>query len=132
MAGGKCDRALLIFAVVLFLYGCHRATEPSSHLSIKFAFAPQPPQVGPVTVKVVLTDDGAQPVTGARILLEADMPHPGMSPVFGNATEIDSGLYQGRLDFKMAGDWVVLAHVKLINGPALEYQTDLQGVRPTR
>jgi len=80
---------------------------------------------------MVLTDD-AQPVTGARILLEADMPHPGMSPVFGNATEIDSGFYQGRLDLKMAGDWVVLAHVKLVNGPALEYQTDLQGVRPTR
>jgi len=131
LAGRKCDRALLIFAVVLFLSGCQRATESSSHLSIKFAFAPQPPQVGPVTIKMVLMDN-AQPVTGARILLEADMPHPGMSPVFGNATEIDSGFYQGRLDLKMAGDWVVLAHVKLVNGPALEYQTDLQGVRPTR
>ena len=132
MAGRKRDQALLIFVVVLFLSGCHRVAGPSPDLSIKFAFAPHPPQVGPVTVNLSLTDAGAQPVIGARILLEADMSHPGMAPVFGNATEIGSGLYQGRLDFNMAGDWVVLAHIKLVDGPALEYQTDLQGVRPTR
>ena len=128
---GEMRSKLLIFAAVLFLLGCHRVTGPSPHLGIQVALVPQPPRVGPVTVMLSLTDSGAQPVSGARILLEADMSHPGMAPVFGNAAEIGPGVYQGRVDFNMAGDWVILAHIKLPNGPALEYHTDPQGVRPT-
>ncbi len=119
-----------VFAAVALSSGCQRAAEASSLIRIGFEFAPRPPHVGSTTLSLRLADSGAQPVTGAQIALEGDMLHPGMAPTFGEAREIGSGLYEGRLDFKMAGDWVILAHVKLANGQMLERQLDLRGVQP--
>ena len=99
-------------------------------MNIHCEFTPQLPHVGPVTLDLKLLSQDAQPVTGAQITLEGDMSHPGMSPVFSEATEIGSGLYQGRLDFRMAGDWIILAHIKLANGQTLEHQMNLRAVRP--
>lgn len=87
--------------------------------------------MGLVTLDLKLSGQDAQPVTGAQITLEGDMSHPGMSPVFSEGTEIGAGLYQGRLDFNMAGDWIVLAHIKLANGQTLEHQMNLRAVRPS-
>jgi hypothetical protein len=99
-------------------------------MNIQCEFTPQPPHVGPVTLNLKLLDQAAQPIIKAQITLEGDMSHPGMSPVFSKATEIGSGLYQGRLDFGMAGDWVILAHIKMANGQTLEHQMNLRAVRP--
>jgi hypothetical protein len=53
-----------------------------------------------------------------------------MSPVFGDAREIEPGRYQARLRFEMAGDWVILLHVILPGGQKLERQFDVPDVRP--
>ncbi len=90
---------------------------------------PQPVRVGPITVNLKLSDAAAKPVSGARITLEADMSHPGMAPVFGEAKEIESGRYQGALQLNMSGDWVVLAHVILADGNKLERQINVPGVQ---
>ncbi len=90
---------------------------------------PQPVRVGPITVNLKLSDAAAKPVSGARITLEADMSHPGMEPVFGEAKEIESGRYQGALQLNMSGDWVVLAHVILADGNKLERQINVPGVQ---
>lgn len=58
------------------------------------------------------------------------MSHPGMSPGFAEAKETDPGRYQARLEFPMAGDWVILLHVTLPGGKKLERQFEVSGVRP--
>ena len=90
---------------------------------------PWPARVGPAIVTLRISDPGGPAVTGARIGLEADMSHPGMRPEFGEAREIGAGRYQGRLDFTMAGDWVILLHISLPGGRKLERQFDVAGVR---
>ena len=59
---------------------------------------------------------------------EADMSHPGMTPVFGEAQEVAPGRYQGSLEFAMAGDWVVLIHVTLRDGRTVEREVSVPGV----
>ncbi len=76
-----------------------------------------------------MLNSGGQAITGARIALEADMSHPGMRPEFGQATEIETGRYQGRLLLSMAGDWVILLHITLPGGRTVERQWDVKGVR---
>jgi hypothetical protein len=120
---------LALALAAVFFCGCHRTAAPSS-MSIQCEFTPQPPQAGPVILALKLSSSDAQPVTGAEITLEGDMSHPGMAPVFGEATEIGLGRYQGHLDFSMAGDWVILAHIKLANGRRLEHQMNLRAIRP--
>lgn len=84
--------------------------------------------MGTATVAVQLAD-GAKPVTDATIMVEADMSHPGMSPVFGTANEMVPGSYQAHINFNMGGDWVVLLHIKLADGRKIERQVDVRGVR---
>jgi len=56
------------------------------------------------------------------------MSHPGMRPEFGAAKESSSGSYQARLNFTMAGDWVILAHIVLRDGQRVERQMEVKGV----
>ncbi len=77
---------------------------------------------------LAISEPGGQPLTGAKVGLEGDMSHAGMSPEFGDAREIGPGRYQGMLHFTMAGDWVILLHVTLPAGQTLERQIDIKGV----
>jgi len=86
--------------------------------------------MGPATIILKLTDASGKPVTGALIAMEADMSHAGMSPVFSEANESEPGRYQARLEFQMAGDWVILLHVMLPGGKKLDRQIEVPGVRP--
>jgi hypothetical protein len=83
-------------------------------------------------VTVRLTGAQGKRVTGARIVLEANMSHAGMSPGFSDAREVEPGRYQAALAFTMAGDWVILAHVTLLDGHKLERQIDVSGVGRTK
>jgi len=58
------------------------------------------------------------------------MSHAGMSPRFAEAKETDLGRYETQVEFPMAGDWVILLHVRLPDGKKLERQFDVRGVRP--
>lgn len=113
-----------------FVTGCSRPNGGSSAVTVEHAISPEPPKVGPVTVVLRLADTTARPVSGARITVEADMSHAGMAPVFEEASEIGPGKYQAHLKFAMAGDWVVLLHVRLPGGQTLERQFNVAGVRP--
>lgn len=90
---------------------------------------PQPAHVGPATIAVQLADAARNPVDHAAIMVEADMSHPGMSPIFAKATEPTPGNYRAHINFDMAGDWVVLLHIKLADGRKIERQVDVRGVR---
>jgi hypothetical protein len=56
------------------------------------------------------------------------MSHAGMSPLFGEAKEVGAGQYQGRLEFAMGGDWIILMHVTLSDGEKFDRQENVPGV----
>jgi formyltetrahydrofolate synthetase len=113
----------------LAIAACHRRDDSATGISVQEQIMPQPPRVGPATVVVQLADASQKPVAHATIMVEADMSHPGMGPVFGVASETDPGNYKTKIDFNMGGDWIVLLHIKLADGRKIERQMDVRGVR---
>jgi YtkA-like len=110
--------------------GCSRPAKSAPTITIEHTVLPEPPLVGPATLTLRLADASAKPVSGARIGLEADMSHAGMAPLFAEVKEIEPGQYQAHLSFEMAGDWVILLHVRLAGGQTLEHQFNVASVRP--
>lgn len=127
----KCIRLAFVAVALVIGIGCHRPLNNSSNVKVEFQIRPQPVRVGPVVISLALTDAAGHPVTQAQIAAEADMSHPGMSPVFATAEEVQPGRYESHFSFPMAGDWVVLLHGKLPNGETLERQFEVRDVRPS-
>lgn len=124
----RCVFPLFLSVVLLLLSGCSRTSHPTSATVTAKEITPQPLHVGPNKITFHILD-GTKPVAGARVILEGDMTHAGMAPVFGDVREIAPGQYQGQLVFDMAGDWVVLMHISLPNGQKLEEQMDVGGIQ---
>jgi YtkA-like len=120
----------LACAATLLTSGCTRPADSPPVVEIEHAISPQPVRIGPATVTLKLADGAGKTISGAHISIEADMSHPGMSPLFADAKETEPGRYQSHLDFQMAGDWVILLHVTLPGGKKVERQIDVRGVRP--
>jgi hypothetical protein len=134
-AMGLPSRKLLSFllgwsAACFFLVGCSKSASVAPALKIESELTPGAPRVGPVNLALRVTGADNRPVTGARIRVEADMSHPGMSPLFAEANEIQPGRYDAHLQFPMAGDWIVLLHLVLPNGQTFDRQVNVNGVRP--
>ena len=125
-------RWMFVFAssMTLASVACRRSAVSADAFSIHEAITPQPVRIGEATVKVQLADNAAQPITNATMMVEADMTHPGMNPVFMAATETAPGNYESKINFTMGGDWVVLLHIRLGNGVKIERQMDVRDVRP--
>ena len=118
-----------LFAAAISLSACQRRVEALPAVSIQTEITPQPVVTGPVTVMVKLTGPHQAVISGATVTVEADMSHPGMSPVFTDARELPDGHYHAQLQLGMAGDWVVILHIVLPDGQSLERQVDVKGVR---
>jgi hypothetical protein len=123
-------RILPVFGCALILLGsgCREPVEPQTAVSVECEISPQPVRVGPAIVNVRLRDSAGAPVVGGGVNLVANMSHPGMAPVFGDAKEVAPGQYRGSVELAMLGDWVVLIHVTLPNGRKLERQVSVPGV----
>ena len=119
-------KSLLLF-VALLAFACQKTAKPPD-IAVQYEIAPQPPRVGAVTINLKLTDKSGAPVS-ARVELEGNMSHAGMSPVSGDAKEIETGKYHGTLQLPMAGDWIVLVHITLPDGQKLQRQIEVSGVR---
>jgi hypothetical protein len=122
-------QAVCFFIAAISLPGCQRRVEALPSVSVRTEIAPQPVAVGVATVTVKLSDARNSSISGAKVTVEGDMSHPGMSPVFADAQELPDGRYQAKLQLGMAGDWVVILHIGLPGGQTLERQIDLKGVR---
>ena len=131
VAAPQFCRALLALSCMgtLAIAACHRGGDPAAGISVREQITPQPVRVGPANVIVQLADAAAEPIPHATIMVEADMSHPGMGPVFGTAKETAPGSYRTQIDFNMGGDWIVLLHIKLADGRKIERQMDVKGVR---
>ena len=122
-------KSLLFFLfVLLFSFACQKTAKPPD-ITLQYEIVPQPPRVGAATLNLKLTDKSGGLVSGARVDLEGNMSHAGMSPVSGEAKEIETGKYSGTLQLAMAGDWIVLVHITLADGQKLQRQIELSGVR---
>jgi hypothetical protein len=115
-----CTVALLVF----FAFACQK-TVPSPDLNIDYNIKPQPARVGDVTIDLKVTHKDGQAAGGARVELEGNMSHPGMSPVMSETKEIEPGRYRGTLQLPMAGDWIILVHLTLADGQRLQRQLEL-------
>jgi len=91
--------------------------------------SPEPAGVDPATITLELGGAAGKPITGARVAIEADMSHAGMSPLFAGAKEAELDRYRARLEFQMAGVWVILLQMTLPGGKKRERQIDVRGVR---
>ena len=110
--------------------GCKRAADDAGGVAIEQEVSPQPARVGAGTVRIQLKDRAtAQAVAGAKVSLEAEMSHPGMAPVLGEAREVAPGKYEGTIQFSMAGTWVILLHITLPDGKKIEREIRVGNVR---
>jgi hypothetical protein len=126
----KRNAAVVLCVWLALVPGCRYPTQRFVDLNLAHEVSPQPPRVGQVTITLTLTDGSGKLLSGARIRLEGNMSHPGMAPVFADASETDPGHYRARMDLSMAGDWYVIARVSLPNGRRLDEQFELNGVMP--
>lgn len=119
---------IVAMAQMLLGVGCRKPASAQGDVSIEESIAPQPVRAGTETISFQLTNAAHQPISGAHVQIEGDMNHPGMAPVFSDATETSPGSYKASLNFSMGGDWVVLFHITLSDGRKIERQIDVKGV----
>ncbi len=124
----KCFAGFLLVTVCIVLVACHRTSASASTTMMSYEIAPTPARVGLTEITVILKDAASKPVTAAHVTLEADMAHPGMTPIFTETKESVPGSYAGKLSFNMPGDWAILVHATLADGTRLERQIDIQGI----
>jgi RND family efflux transporter MFP subunit len=85
---------------------------PQSQANVDLTTDPSPPHKGSNTVRVKLTSGGGKPITGAQVTVTffmAAMPAMGMSAMKAvmNATDVGSGMYEGKGDLGSGGTWQV-------------------------
>ena len=121
----------LACAVVVLAAGCRGPAGATPDVLVEHEITPQPPRVGPAVFNLRMTDAASsKPLSGARVRLEGNMTHAGMTPIFAEAKEAEPGRYRATLEFTMSGDWVVILHAALPDGRKLERRFDVKGVRP--
>ena len=121
-----------LFACAL-LTGCSRAGSATDEVTAAWALEPGPPATGVDTnARITLHDADGQPLRGADLRLEGHMSHPGMVPVIADAIERGDGVYEARMQFSMAGDWVLVLSGELRDGRRITKQLEVTGVRPAR
>ena len=120
----------LTCAAFLLAAGCRGPAGETPDVLVEHEISPQPPRVGPAVFRIRMTDAASsKPLSGARVRLEGNMTHAGMTPVFAEAKEFEPGRYRATLEFTMGGDWVVILHVALSDGRQVERRFDVKGVR---
>jgi hypothetical protein len=115
--------------VIPAVTACRRSSGREPEIFVHSQITPQPVRVGPAIITIEMADPARKPVVHAAVEVEADMSHPGMAPVFGEAEETAPGSYRAHIGFNMGGDWVVLLHIKLPDGRKIERQVDVRGVQ---
>ena len=84
------------------------------------------------TARLTVQDERGRAVRGARLRVEGFMSHPGMTPIVAPATEREDGRYEARVQFSMAGDWILVVTGDLGNGTRITEQVEVRGVRSAR
>jgi hypothetical protein len=108
--------------------GCR--SDPSEQITAEWTLEPSPPLAGSdIVARISLHDSAHNPVVGAKLHLEGQMSHPGMSPVVSDVIERGGGIYEAGLRLTMEGDWTLVLTGELRDGGRITKQLDLAGVR---
>lgn len=124
-------RLLPCLVALLASLACGSSGAPSPDaITAAWSLDPGPPKAGePTKVVITLRDGNAQPVTGAKLTVDAVMDHPGMAPVSAETAESDGGIYQAPLTFSMGGDWTLVAEGTLPDGSRISRSLDVSNVQ---
>jgi hypothetical protein len=110
---------ILAALVLVFVAGCGRIQSPgqppAAPVQINLA-------VEPAQMVVTLANPTGQPINNARIDIEGNMTHAGMTPVFAQAKAGQNGRYVVPFEWTMGGDWVVTVKVTLPDGQTVSRQ----------
>jgi hypothetical protein len=127
-AGVTCRFGLALFVCCVFA-ACGRGGGDA--IKAEWSVEPASPATGAdTTARITLRNAARQPVRGARLRLEGHMSHPGMTAVVADVTERGDGVYDARLQFTMAGDWILVLIGELPDGTRIVEQLEVTGVRP--
>jgi hypothetical protein len=108
------------------LGGCSRK---GADVTVNWHVQPPRPSAGvEIVVQLKVVTAEAAPVTGAKMQCAAQMSHPGMAPIMTTAVEREPGIYEARLQFSMAGDWILVASGELPDGRRIESSFRVPGV----
>ena len=125
-------RALLGLAIGAMVAGagCGDIATP---VHVSWSLDPAPPVTGvETTARLMVKDRQGRPVSGASLRVEGYMSHPGMTPIIVPATEREDGRYEARMQFSMAGDWILVVTGDLGDGTRITEQVDVPGVQSAR
>jgi len=102
----------------LILGGCRDEVETGDPgLILDVAISPTPPVVGQARLIITMEDTSGAPMEDARIVVEGNMSHAGMTPVVDTAQAEGSGQYGiSDFGFTMAGDWILSLYATLPDG----------------
>ncbi|MGZ3789851.1 MAG: FixH family protein [Bacteriovorax sp.] len=85
----------------------------------------------PVTFTFHLKDRQNRPIEDASISIEANMNHPGMTPIEASATHDQNGFYKTSFKLTMEGDWILFLTIKRPNGVIIKKEL-LFNTRPNK
>jgi hypothetical protein len=122
-------RVIILLVAVLVVGGCAGGDDGAASVTLDLSVTPDPPRVGPATIVVTLAEADGAPISGVDLELEGTMTHPGMKPVFADASETSAGRYEATLQFTMGGDWIIIVRGVLPDGSKLEREVDVRGVK---
>lgn len=118
---------ILAALLLLTALACSRppAGEDAASVQLTVKTTPAPARVGDNQLEVELFGGQAQSLS-----VEANMSHPGMTPVTATLSSQDGTRWQAPLKLTMAGDWFLIVRGQLKDGRKLERQIPLPGVAP--
>ena len=117
----RCVFALVVLLATLVLGAC---AAPASAPAPATPALSGPPQVtlttnpdpaaaaGETELVVDVKDSAGKPLTGAKVLVTADMAAHSMGAMQGEATDQGKGRYATKVPFGMTGDWKITIEVR--------------------
>ncbi len=94
----------------------------TADIRIELVVEPAQPAVGPAALIVTLADASGQPIENARLDIEGNMTHAGMTPVLAEVSSGSGGRYQAPFEWTMGGDWIVTVKATLADGQIISRQ----------
>lgn len=75
--------------------------------------------MGESRLVITLKDDAGRPVDGAKLDIECNMSHAGMTPVMAHSETSAQGVYIVPIQWTMGGDWYVDVKFTLHDGQVI-------------
>jgi uncharacterized GH25 family protein len=111
-------KTLLLLLVIVLLAACGTAatsTPAPLDIEISVQYEPDPPAVGAGTLLITLSANGS-PIDNARVQVQGNMAHAGMTAVNAEANTSENGVYSVPFEWSMGGEWVLTVTAELPDG----------------